>query len=368
MQSGSTDPWAGDQGDRWGWRLPVVVLFVVVSMVATANAVTLGWARATLIDTDGYVGALVEPLTTDPAVKDAVATEMANELTRTMGADISAQLEQWVPAGVPGAREAIARFGEQIEQGWRDGLRPAIRGQLDQPTFTALWIEANREAHRQLMEALRDGDTGATVTLDLHEIAQAAVRETGVQVDRQLGIPGNLATAVYSSMADSLPPEAGRIEVDVSRISDEARQALTVIDPLFVVSLGIAAFCALVAVGVAPRRRRGTAVVLLGVGTLLVAGGLWLSVSSQAPAAGDRAASVAVKPLSPQMRFVIDREAELAVESFRLWAAGTGAAGVLLILVGGVWRIASGRAAEPATVAAAPEWSYPPPDWSSRRY
>jgi hypothetical protein len=366
MYSGR-DRWA-DAGDRWSWRLPVVLLLVLVTMVSTSVAVTLGWARSTLIDTDGYVSTLVEPLTDDPAVKDAVATELAAEMTRNMGSDITARLAQYVPADAFVVRQAMDQWGAQIEQSWREGLRPAIRHQLDEPTFTALWIEANREAHRQLVDALRDSGTGATVTLDLHDIAVAAVRETGVQLDRQLGLPGNIGTLAYNYFAEALPPETGQIAVDVSRISSRARTALTVIDPLYIASLGVAAFFALVALGVAPRRRRGTAVIMLGVGALIVAGGLWMAVSTQSVGVGERVSSVAVRPLSPEMRLVVDREAELAVESFRLWAAGTAAAGVALVLVGGVWRIISGRATPEPVPATTGEWAYPPSTWSSRTY
>jgi hypothetical protein len=371
MQSGG-ELWV-DPDDRWGWRAPVLVVLVVITMLAGAMAVTLGWSRATLISTDGYVSALIEPLVNDPAVKDAVAKELAHEMTETMGTNISGQISQWVPPGAVLARQAIEQFATQIEDGWRQGLEPSIRTQLDLPSFNALWIEANREAHRQLIDALSDGRTGTTVTLDLHEIAQAAVRETGVQLDRQLNLPGNIGTTVYAAAADALPPEAGRISIDVSRISSEARMAISLVDPLFIGSLGIGAFFALVAVGVAPRRRRGTAVIILGLGALVVAGGLWLSITKQAEGAGDKIASVAVEPLSPEMRLVVDREVQLAVDSFQVWATGAAAVGGALVLIGGIWRIASGRARpqEPAPASGYPaqDWSTPgTPPWSSRAY
>jgi hypothetical protein len=371
MQSVDAAQWDGvDQGDRWGWRLPFVVLLVAVSVLATSCAVTLGWSRATLIDTEGYVNALVEPLTTDPEVKDAVASELAREMTRTLGTDITARLQQWVPPGAVGVRQAMQTLGAQIEQGWRERLGPAVRTQLDQPSFTGLWIEANREAHKQLIAALAEGGSKTTVTLDLHAIAQASVRETGAQIDQQLGLPGS-AALVYNAMADALPPEAGRITVDVSKISRQARNAISVIDPLFIISLGVAAFFALLAVGVAPRRRRGTAVVLLGLGFLLVAGGLWSSINAQSQGAGARVASVSVQPVSAEMQLVIDHQVRLAVESFRLWAGATAALGLGLVLVGGIWRIASGRRSDPAPVAAYPapgQWNEAPAPWSSRSY
>src|SRR3954467_3650129 len=63
---------------RWRWRAPVVAVLVVISLFAGACAAGLAWGRATLVDTDGYVDAMVRPLINDPAVKDALATELAN--------------------------------------------------------------------------------------------------------------------------------------------------------------------------------------------------------------------------------------------------------------------------------------------------
>jgi hypothetical protein len=367
MQSAGSDPWAIDE-DRWGWRLPVVLVLVLATMLATSTAITLGWSRATLIDTEGYVDALIQPLTGDPQVKDAVATELAAEMTANMGTDISGRLEQLVPPGAVLVRQAMAGYAQQIEQAWRQQLRPAIRTQLDLPSFNALWVEANREAHRQLIEALKDGNTGTTVTLDLHEIAQASVRETGVQLDQQLNLPANVGTQVYAAIAEALPPEAGRIAVDVSRISEQARTVIALVDPMYVISLGAAAFFALVTVGVAPRRRRGTAVILLGLGALVLAGGLWYSASSQSGNAGSRASSLAVKPLSPEMQLVVGREAALAVESFRTWVVAVAAGGVALVLIGGIWRLISGRRRPEPEPAPATDWSYPPSSWSTRTY
>ena len=55
----------------------MVAVLVVVSLVAGACAAGIAWGRATLVDTDGYVAAMVRPLIEDPAVKDALAPRTA---------------------------------------------------------------------------------------------------------------------------------------------------------------------------------------------------------------------------------------------------------------------------------------------------
>src|SRR6185503_10487129 len=111
-----------------------------------------------------------------------------------------------------------------------------------------------------------------------------------------------------------------------------------------------------------PTRRRGSAVVMLGTATLLGAGVLWFMVTTQAKGAGDRAASVAVKPFSAEMRLVVDREAVLAVESFRVWALAMAGVGLGLVLIGGIWRIWSGRQPDPfdtGAYASVQDWGAP---------
>jgi hypothetical protein len=358
---------------RWGWRIPVVLLLVILVVLATTVAVVTGWSRATLVDTDGYVDALVAPLAADAEVKDAIATELAHQMTKETGAGFAANFQQWLPPGATAARAALGQWGAQIEQAWRERLGPAIRTQLDQPTFTALWTQANAEGHRQLIDALTKPGTGATVTIDMNAIVQQAVREVGVQIDSQLGLP-NVGTTFYGAIADALPPEIGRISVDVSRIGKPARTAISLVDPIFALSLGAAVFFALLAVGAAPPRRRGTAVLVLGVACLLTAGALWSSVNSQARTAGDRAAAMAVQPFSPEMHLIVDRQAALAAQSFRGWLTATAAVGLGLVLIGGLWRIGSGRAArsDPFVDAAytpVQEWNDAPVSpWSNRGY
>jgi hypothetical protein len=369
--------------DRWTWRAPVVGLFVLLALLAEATATLTGWSRATLINTEGYVTSLVKPLAVDPEVRDAVATELARQMTRETGNDFAGRLLQWVPPSATAARAAIEQWGAQLEQGWREELQPAIRAQLDTPEFTSLWIQANREAHRQFMDAIADARTGAVVRIDLHSIAQQAVRETGVQLDQQLGLPGNIGATVYAAIADSLPPETGVLSVDVSRFSSEARTVVQLIDPVFLASLGLSLVLALIAVGVAPARRRGTALAVLGVLTALVAGALRVAIGSQADTAADRAASAAVEPLSAEVRFIVDRQAQLAADSFNGWAIGLALVGAALALIGIVWRLISGRAqpapfvpgpgAGPAYGPAQPRppraWDdTPAAPWSSRGY
>ena len=358
--------------DHWGWRAPALAILAVLTALCVAVAVLTAWSRTTLVDTEGYLDALVAPLTADNEVKDAVASELARQMSDATGDAFAERLQQWVPASNLLVKAAIGQFADQIEQGWKERLRPAIRAQLDLPTFSSLWIQANGEAHRQLMDALGDAKTGSRVTLNLHPIAQDAVRETGVQLDQQLGLPNSVGAMVYAAIAAALPPEVGQVTVDVSRVSRPARQAISLIDPIIGVAIGAALILALMAVGAAPTGRQGTSIIVVGLAVVGVAGLLWLGVSNQAEKAGDRVGGISVKPLSPEMHLVIDHEAALAAASFRGWAVATAAGGLALVVIGGLWRLASGRQPDlydSGSYSTGGQWDETPvTHWSSRGY
>jgi hypothetical protein len=318
----------------------VVAVLVVISLFAGACAAGLAWGRATLVDTDGYVDAMVRPLINDPAVKDALATELANRSVDTI--DFSF-LVQFVPAWATDARAAMTRVANQMEQAWKDALQPSIRKQLDGPTFPALWEEASASAQRQLIAALSDGSGRSTVVIDLHDIVVAAVRDSGAAVDQQLGLQFPVMESVYDGMANSLPPEVGQVAVDVSRVGKPARNALARSEELLTMSLIVALAAGLLAIALGPRGRKGTVMVILGTGLVLGAGALWWSVRTSAAGAGDRAAALSVQPLSAEVRFMIDAQAKLAAASVWGWAAGLALLGLVLALVGGFWRLWAGR-------------------------
>jgi hypothetical protein len=91
---------------------------------------------------------------------------------------------------------------------------------------------------------------------------------------------------------------------------------------------------------------------------------LWVSLSNAQATAADKAAGAATTALSADTRLIIERQAVLAVESFRGWALGLAIVGAVLLAIGGIWRLASGRAPEPLPTGGGyggqPGTGYPP--------
>lgn len=156
------------------WRGVVVTLCLTLLALLCPLAVVATWARDEVSDTDRYV-ATVAPLASDPAMQNAIANRITEELTSRV--DI---------------RQIIMRIVEALRQGGlgpqvADGLETLstplanaadnfIGTQVDKvvhsDAFATAWDEANREAHAQMVALLTGKESavsleGNSVKIDL---------------------------------------------------------------------------------------------------------------------------------------------------------------------------------------------------------
>ncbi len=129
-------------------------------------------------------GQLIE----DPAVQDALATYLVNQLYANV--DVAAELEQNLP-------EQAAPLAGPLAAGLREVSLRAARALLARPATIELFKNANRVAHTELIAVL-DGDTqrlsttNGEVVLDLRPILE------------RLG-----QSALGAKLLSNLPPDAG---------------------------------------------------------------------------------------------------------------------------------------------------------------
>jgi len=196
-----------------GMRSLLAFVAGLLASVLLPLALVSVWTDAVVNDTDEYVET-VGPLAEDERVQEAVADRVA---------DI-----------------AVARLGPATP---RTVVEQAALRVVDTELFERTWRAANRAAHPQLIDLLRDGEgvrDDGEVTLDLAPMASATVEELGVSVPVDL---------------------SGDLSFTIARSEDlrEARVAYAVVDPagfwLPVAWLGCVALVLLVA-----RRRRGAAI------------------------------------------------------------------------------------------------------------
>lgn len=173
----------------------------LLSRIATALAVValpLGmlsiWLAAYVGDTERYV-ATVGPLADDPAVKRAAVDYLERETLAVLspGDQLGSTLRTLdlscigVDAGLLGGIADLASaflegtplggsIREQIEPQLRATVRQAITQAVESPTFAAVWVDANRQAHREVLAALEDkpspGSGADEILIPLTRISQ----------------------------------------------------------------------------------------------------------------------------------------------------------------------------------------------------
>jgi hypothetical protein len=148
-------------------RRTIVVLLVIVASLATPLAITAVWLRETLLDTHRYV-AVVGPLSSNPAVDQAVAAQVSSALLDNV--HITSQ------GGI---------LGLTINGGVRDTTQALVEKFLQTDEFHTLWITANTNAQEALRAALEGKPStivspNGSVEIDLSSIVLAARNQLGL--------------------------------------------------------------------------------------------------------------------------------------------------------------------------------------------
>ncbi|MFA6002271.1 MAG: hypothetical protein WC828_09225, partial [Thermoleophilia bacterium] len=168
------------------WKnLAAIVLIVLGCMVATVS-VAIVWLNKVVLDSDEYV-TTITPLSEDPAIKDAVANKVTDELfARTHAADLARE-------ALPDKVDFLAAPIVGATQGY---VNEQIRKQLDSEEFVKIWQESNRKGHDMLKQVL-SGEKGTIyseegkVYLDLgalFEIVKARLADKGITIFENIRI------------------------------------------------------------------------------------------------------------------------------------------------------------------------------------
>jgi hypothetical protein len=232
------------------WRRVVPIVLVVVASVIGFFSVFALWVERQALETDTWTETSTELLENEE-IRNALADFIVVELYANV--DVEAAVERQLPA-------QLKRLAGPVSGAIRQLADRAAREALAQPRVQALWEDANRAAHSQLLAVIDDegeavSTTGGVVTLDLTTVLTA--------VTEQVGVGGRLV--------ERLPPEAANLEI---LRSDELEAVQTGVDLLrtlawVLTALALALFA--LAIWLARDRRRET---LRAVGIALVIVGL----------------------------------------------------------------------------------------------
>lgn len=286
-------------------RSVAAALLVALGAVLLPFGVLGLWAQRTLADPTGYL-ATVSPLAQDPAVQDALATQLGDGVLAAarQNAVLGALL---APGGV---------IGDTVTAQVEDLSRSVIAS----PAFASVWDDLNRSLQEATLAALR-GEPDARVRIE----GQQVIVNTRV-----------LLQAAQEQLADRLPV-VGQVDLSAAGVDivvvDDPAVARAEEYYSWLGSLGpwlLPAAVVALALGVLLARRRPRMLAIVGVLLVLGAGVVWLLVDAgrrEATAAG--AGSVLQAPVTA----VAAALAQEAGGYVRLTLLG----GVLVLVAAAVW-------------------------------
>lgn len=247
---------------RWVAAGLVAVLLVLVTPLAVAGA----WVRVAVFDTERYV-ATIGPLIEQPAVQQAVADEITDQLVEALDPqslvdDAVGSLEDAL--GFLGPLDGVRNLLGSVVETITDVVQSTVADVVASDAFAAAWESANRTAHAEVIEAL----TGSSDVVDI------SGGDVSVSADLFLDALRDGLTETGQGVVAGLIPDVDAEFVVLSSSDLAAAQAtMRLLD-----SVGAWVWLVAVAVGVglvllAPRRWAGLALAggAVAAGALLLA-------------------------------------------------------------------------------------------------
>jgi hypothetical protein len=269
----ATVPLPVQEQARTGWWRPVVAtVLIVVIAILTPLGVVARWVNNEVADTDRYIESIA-PLADDPAVQAAVTDRVTAEITTRL--QIEAVTKEAVDAlsdrGLPPlAATSLAALSGPLADSIEGFIHDEVAKLVASDQFKDAWIEANRQAHTQLVAVLTGKDT------DLVEISNNAVSV-------------NLATVIDAvkqrlidrgfTLAERLPAVDAQFTIFQSDDITKAQNAFRLLSALNTLLPILLLVLLAVAVGVARNRRTTLIAAMLAIAASMLVLGATLNGS-----------------------------------------------------------------------------------------
>jgi hypothetical protein len=184
----------GSRAVAAGGHRKLSTALVVLGTIVTLLAIFSIWANRQLLNTDNWVSTS-DRLLTNEQVDERLANYLAEEVFT--GERLEAKLEEVLPPKLAPLASAVA--------GGLHGLAPQVAQRLlEAPRLQALWSDANRRAHEELLQVLDGGGTtvttaNGTVTLDLRPLVETLGERVGAnELGEQLPVGAGRLTIIHS--------------------------------------------------------------------------------------------------------------------------------------------------------------------------
>jgi hypothetical protein len=192
---------------------------IVVATVVAFLAVFAIWVQRQALNTDNFTNSSSQ-LLENPAIRTAVSGFLVDQLYANV--DVQGELRNALPQQFKGLAGPAAG-------GLRNVAGNVADQALERPRVQALWEQANRRTHEQLLRVLKGGGgavstSGGVVSLDLGALLS--------DVSARTGVGGRLTSR--------LPPGAARVVILKSDQLKAAQNIANAIKPLAIILTAIA--------------------------------------------------------------------------------------------------------------------------------
>ncbi|MFE3290137.1 hypothetical protein [Rhodococcus sp. NPDC059234] len=262
-----TPPAGGHPGLRW----TATALLLVLVMVLGYASVVARFARSEVLDTDRYVQT-VTPLASNPVLQAELANQITDQImTRVdvekMTADALGALTELAPRVPP----AVVGLAPVIAGQAKSFVHEAASSLVSSSQFETMWVEANRQAHEELVSAATGENTGSVKINEKGEVSVslAAIIDT---------VKANLVQRGFS-FVDKLPDVNATFVIFESADLVKAQRAVNALNKASAVLPWLTLLAAVAAIWAAPRAGRRRALSLVGAALAVAMALLAVSIS-----------------------------------------------------------------------------------------
>jgi hypothetical protein len=242
---------------------PILVALAVIVFTVTVPA---AWGARTVLNTDRYV-ATVEPLAEDPAVQQAIAARLTDQVFAALN------VEEVLSNALASIGERATLLAGPLTNALHGFVQDQVLTVVQSDAFQTFWVGANRFVHTQVLAVLRgEGDTVSVqngkvllnllplVNLALASIERVSSDLVGGAVTLPTIEPNELASVAIPKLEQALgvdlPDNYAQIPIYDSNDLEALQKALYWSERLLILLLILIPVLVAAALVVSTRRRR----------------------------------------------------------------------------------------------------------------
>jgi hypothetical protein len=242
---------------------PILVVLAVLVFTVSVPAI---WSARTVLDTDRYV-ATVEPLADDPAVQQAIATRLTDEVFAALN------VQEVISDTLAAIGERATLLAGPLTNALHGFVQDQVLKVVESDAFETFWVDANRFVHTEVLAVLRgESETVSLaegkvllnlvplVNLALASIENVSSDLVGRDVTLPTFQPGEVASSQVAKLEQALgidlPDDYGQIPVYDSQGLEALQNTLYTAKRLLILLLILVPVLVAAAMLVSTRRRR----------------------------------------------------------------------------------------------------------------